>query len=137
MTNEVVNINFPLKTMLHSEEVQNKIQTLIIDVYRYEAKKYLPKQTQLLANRTNLKFQNISVRNTKTRWGSCSYNNNISLSLHLMRLPNHLIDYVIFHELAHTLVKNHSHEFWNTLESLCPDYKKLDKELKNYDLEIF
>ena len=137
MTNEVVNINFTLKTMLHSEEVQNKIQTLIIDVYRYEAKKYLPKQTQLLANRTNLKFQNISVRNTKTRWGSCSYNNNISLSLHLMRLPNHLIDYVIFHGLAHTLVKNHSHEFWNTLESLCPDSKKLDKELKNYDLEIF
>ena len=60
MTNEVVNINFPLKTKLHSEEIQNKIQTLIIDVYRHEANKYLPKQTQLLANRTNLKFQNIS-----------------------------------------------------------------------------
>ena len=54
-----------------------------------------------------------------------------------MRLPNHLIDYVIYHELAHTLVKNHSRKFWNTLENFCPDSKKLDKELKNYDLEIF
>ena len=55
-----------------------------------------------------------------------------------MRLPNHLIDYVILHELAHTKVKNHSVTFWNFLDTLT-DYKakKLDKELKTYYLNVF
>ena len=106
-------------------------------VLKEEAKIYLPKRTFSLASQKQIQFQKVSIRNTKTRWGSCSHKNNISLSLHLMKLPYELIDYVILHELAHILVKNHSKEFWETLEKICPNSKELDKKLKNYDLINF
>ena len=79
----------------------------------------------------------MAIKNTKTRWGSCSFKNNINLSLHLMRLREELIDYVILHELVHTKVKNHSIEFWTTLDIHCPNSKNLDRELKKYSLRIF
>ena len=54
-----------------------------------------------------------------------------------MRIPDKLIDYVILHELTHTIVKNHSNVFWENLEKVCENSKQLDKELKNYNLSIF
>ena len=54
-----------------------------------------------------------------------------------MRIPDKLIDYVILHELTHTIVKNHSNVFWETLEKVCENSKQLDRELKNYNLSIF
>jgi len=90
-----------------------------------------------LAKKHNFNYQKLTIKNTKTRWGSCSFKNNINLSLHLMRLKEELIDYVILHELVHTKVKNHSKEFWMTLDIHCPESKKLDKELKKYSLIIF
>ena len=77
------------------------------------------------------------MRNSKTRWGSCSYENNINLNLHLMRLPNHLIDYVILHELVHTKIKNHSKDFWNLLDVVTGNAKNLDRELKNHHTKIY
>ena len=59
------------------------------------------------------------------------------LSLHLMRLPNHLIDYVILHELVHTKVKNHSRDFWQLLDIVSGNAKKLDREVKEYSIEIY
>jgi predicted metal-dependent hydrolase len=72
------------------------------------------------------------VRSQKTRWGSCSFNNNISLNVKLTRLPQELIDYVILHELAHTRIKNHGREFWKMLDGLIGDAKKLDRRLREY-----
>ena len=85
---------------------------------------------------TTLRIKNWQLK-TKTRWGSCSFKNNINLSLHLMRLREELIDYVILHELVHTKVKNHSREFWTTLDIYCPKSKSLDKELKKYSLRFY
>ena len=136
-SDEIISLNFPHNINIKLPKIQNQIRDLIIEVFREEAKGYLPKRTHLLASQKELQFQKVTIRNTKTRWGSCSYKNNISLSLHLMRLPNEIIDYVILHELAHTLVKNHSKEFWDTLEKICPNSKKLDKKLKNHDLNSF
>ena len=76
------------------------------------------------------------VKNIKTRWGSCSSLNNINLNLHLMRLPDHLIDYVILHELAHTKEKNHGKSFWNLVDSLVMDLKEMKKELKTYSIDF-
>ena len=136
-TRESIIANFPNNTAFKLPEIQNQIRDLLIEVFREEAKSYLPERTHLLASQKELQFQKVTIRNTKTRWGSCSFKNNISLSLHLMRLPNELIDYVILHELAHTLIKNHSSDFWNTLEAICPNSKVLDKKLKSYNLNIF
>ena len=63
--------------------------------------------------------------------------NNINLSLHLMRLPDRLVDYVILHELSHTKVKNHSKEFWSLLDSVSGNARKLDREVKECNIQIY
>ena len=130
-------IIIPKNKNILSSESQIFIRNIIIQTWRKEANHFLPQRIKKLANKYNFKYQKISIRNTKSRWGSCSYYNNISLSLHLMRITNKLIDYVILHELTHTIVKNHSNVFWETLEKVCENSKKLDRELKNYNLSIF
>lgn len=64
----------------------------------------------------NLSYSKVLIRNQKTKWGSCSSKNNISLNVNLARLPDQLRDYVILHELIHTRIKNHSKEFWTELD---------------------
>ena len=122
---------------IQSIENQNYIRNVIEKILRMEAKFFLPKRVDELAIKHNFTYEKLAIKNTKTRWGSCSFKNNINLSLHLMRLRKELIDYVILHELVHTKVKNHSREFWTTLERHCPNSKNLDRELKNYSLRIF
>jgi predicted metal-dependent hydrolase len=63
--------------------------------------------------------------------------NNINLSLHLMRLPEALCDYVILHELAHTVEKNHGPRFWALLDKISGDARGLDNQLKNFKIAIF
>ena len=111
---------------------QNTIRKGIEETLRAEAKQYLPGRVHELANINNLKVNKVSVRKAKTRWGSCSSQNNISLNIHLMRLPDELIDYVLLHELAHTKEKNHSKYFWSFLESICDNALIKNRELKNY-----
>jgi len=117
-------------------EIQNFIEKAFIETFRIEAKQYLPKRVEELSKKHNLAYNNVSIKAAKTRWGSCSYKNNINLSLFLMKLPNHLIDYVILHELTHTIEKNHSNRFWDKLSSFEKKSKIYDKELKKYSTTI-
>lgn len=115
-------------------DCQEFISESVNKVLRQEAKIYLTGRVQHFSALHQLSIGKVTIRDTKTRWGSCSYQNNISLSLHLMKLPDHLIDYVVLHELAHTKEKNHQRPFWTLLEVLCNgNAKKWDKELKNYN----
>ncbi|MEA3500793.1 MAG: YgjP-like metallopeptidase domain-containing protein [Candidatus Marinimicrobia bacterium] len=92
------------------------------------------KRTIELADRHNFKFRNLKIKDQKTIWGSCSSKNNINLNRKLVHLPDHLIDYVILHELTHTLEKNHSPKFWKKLDKFVENPKKLDKELKRFPI---
>ena len=131
-------IKIPETKNIADNTVQTAIQTAIENTYRLEAKNYLPNRVHKLASMHGLSYKKVKINNAKTRWGSCSSTNNINLTLQLMRLPNHLIDYVILHELAHTKVKNHSVAFWNFLDTMTAyKAKKLDKELKTYYLNVF
>ena len=85
---------------------------------KIEAKQYLPDKVKSLADKFGFKYNELALKNIKSRWGSCSRKNNINLSIHLMRLPDHLIDYVILHELVHTVHHNHSARFWNLLDEV-------------------
>ena len=135
---EKILVEFPESLDIYTEQYQDFIRTIIEETWRKEAKELLPIRTSELATKFNLSYEKVSVKNTKSRWGSCSHQNNISLSLHLMRLPKELRDYVILHELAHTVEKNHQPPFWNFLDTLTEgNAKKLDKELKNYTTRIF
>jgi predicted metal-dependent hydrolase len=95
-----------------------------------------------LAKIHSIKYTRASIRNQKTKWGSCSAKNNISLNINLVRLPDELRDYVILHELVHTRFKNHSKMFWAELDRFVGGSprdslrraKELSKKLKNYRL---
>ncbi len=123
--------------MFENTGFQEYIRKGIIEALRNEAKNYLPERTDILAQKFGFKYEKVSVRNAKTRWGSCSGKNNISLNIHLMRLPEYLSDYVILHELCHTIEKNHGKKFWTLLDKVTGNAKRLDKELNNYNPNIF
>jgi predicted metal-dependent hydrolase len=82
-------------------------------------------------------YRKAAFRNQKTRWGSCSSRNHISLNIHLLTLPTHLQDYVLLHELAHTEHKNHSKAFWTRLDELLSGKaRQYNKELRNYRVGV-
>jgi len=98
------------------------------------AKKILKGRIKELAYKFGFLYNKVTIRNQKTRWGSCSGKDNINLNMKLLNIPNHLIDYVILHELVHTKVKNHSPHFWDSLNRYVGNAKAIDKELKKYSL---
>ena len=104
----------------------------IDEFYKTKAKEYLPLWVQEEANRMQLFPTKLSFRKNKTRMGSCSVKNAISLNTLLMRYPKEVIKYVIIHEMAHIKHKNHSQAFWNLVETYCADYKVLDAQLKMF-----
>lgn len=128
----LIHINYPENFDLKTEGFQEFVKKIIIETLRKEAKDVLPKRLEELAQRCGFKYKKVSIRNASTRWGSCSGDNNISLNLHLMRLPEHLIDMVLLHELCHTIEKNHSKSFWDLLDKVCDDLSSKRKEMKAY-----
>ena len=130
-------ISYPKETNIEHPKIQEFIKKAIEETYRLEAKKYIPSRIFQLAIKYKFKFGKITIRNSKTRWGSCSHNNNLSFSLHIMRLPDHLIDLIILHELMHTKIKNHSKTFWQELEKIIPNVKEQNKELKRYRITVY
>jgi predicted metal-dependent hydrolase len=88
-----------------------------------------------LAAQHGFRYGRAGIRNQKSRWGSCSLRNNISLNIHLLALPGHLRDYVILHELVHTEHKNHSRAFWARLNGLVGgNAKAFRKEMRGWTL---
>jgi len=82
----------------------------------------------------NFTYNRISIKNQKTRWGSCSIKNNLNLNYRIKLLPQKLKEYIIVHELCHLKEFNHSKNFWKLVEKTIPDYKNIKKELKKYSL---
>lgn len=103
---------------------------------RKHAEALLRERINRLAREYGFSFNRVSVRNQKTRWGSCSVNNNISLNEKLARLPDRLIDFVLLHELVHTRVKNHGKDFWLELGKCVDDVEALRKEFRQYRLDL-
>mgnify|MGYP003393802311 CR=1 FL=1 len=78
----------------------------------------------------NFNINRISIKNTKSRWGSCSKKGNLNFNYKIVLLPEKLADYVIVHELCHLKELNHSKNFWNLVSLALPDYKVLRSKLK-------
>ena len=100
--------------------------------YRKVAKTYLTKRTEQLAKKLNFSYNKIYIRQERNKWGNCSTEKNISLNWKLIKAPEFVNDYIINHELLHTVVMNHTHKFWTLLKSYYPDYKESIKWLEKY-----
>ena len=96
------------------------------------ARQGLIDRLNFLSKKHGFNYSRVFIKNQKTRWGSCSGKNNINLNINLIRLPDELIDYTILHELVHTRVKNHGRRFWDQMDKLVGDAKKLDSKLSEY-----
>jgi len=116
------------------EKRQAAISNDLPEIDRAEARKKLTHRLNELSTRYGFTYNRVFIRNQKTRWGSCSTRNNISLNMKLLGLPQELIDYVILHELVHTRERNHSEGFWAKLNKFVGDARALKSRLKEYSL---
>jgi predicted metal-dependent hydrolase len=118
------------------EQSHNNSPELTEPLNKRKSRTILINRLDQLAGRYGFTYNRVSIRNQKTRWGSCSGSNNINLNINLVRLPGELMDYVILHELVHTRIKNHSRAFWRELDLYVGNSKKTDAMLKKYSLSI-
>jgi predicted metal-dependent hydrolase len=106
-------------------------------VLRRQAKEYLPEELERLSKTHGFTYREVKIRKSKTRWGSCSSKGTINLSFYLMLLPQHLIEYVLLHELCHTVEMNHSIAFWTLLDRHTDGkVKELKKEIRQYRIPV-
>ncbi|HUF47242.1 MAG TPA: SprT family zinc-dependent metalloprotease [Vicinamibacterales bacterium] len=96
----------------------------------------LPARCLALAGTVRLTVARVSVRNQRARWGACSTRQSITLNWRLVQTPERVRDYIIWHELAHLLVPNHSRRFWREVARLCPSWRDDEAWLKEYEAEI-
>lgn len=98
--------------------------------YREEARRVIGGRARILAEKYDLKYSKIKITSARTRWGSCSSLGTLSFSWRLVMAPLPVIDYVVIHELAHLIEKNHSSRFWDQVKAMLPDYMKQVRWLK-------
>jgi len=104
---------------------------LFASVLKSEARDYLEPQITKLASEHGLSFKRLSIRGQRTLWGSYSSTGTLCLNYKLLFIPHEYCNYVLLHELAHTRYLDHSSAFWTYLQSLCPDARRLDRELND------
>ncbi|MGK9369700.1 M48 family metallopeptidase [Melioribacter sp. Ez-97] len=108
--------------------LKDKILITNADKLEYHIKKFarnfLNERLQELSDKTKIKYNRAFIRSSYTKWGNCSNKKNISLNWRLIHTPKFVIDYIIYHELLHTKIPNHSTKFWLKLSAIFPKYKK-------------
>ena len=116
---------------------QPRLEKIITEQLRVQAKVILYNRVLELARLHGFQVSSIKIQSSRTRWGSCSGRNSINLSLYLMTLPGRLIDYVILHELCHTVHHDHSAQFWHLMDQVTEGHAQaLDREMNQYKTEV-
>lgn len=125
------NEDFILEYKDHDKELFVKT----IDVfYKTRAKMLLPIVVDKYAMQMNVTVTKLKFRKTKTQWGSCNNKNEICLNTSLMKLPRHLIEYIVIHELCHIKHKHHQKSFWDEVRIFCPNFKEYRVQLKEFSV---
>lgn len=127
-----IRVTFPASLTHADKAVQDAALKASIRALRKEAEALLPQRLQALAAQTGFAYKSVAIKQLKSRWGSCSSEQEIVLNLFLMQLPWHLIDYVLVHELTHTKVMRHGLPFWREMQRHLPTAKQLRKQINTY-----
>ncbi len=114
-------IKLPLTHSSSDPAVQKVLRAAGTRALKQEAKQLLPRRLQALAAQHGFEYRSVSIKQLKTRWGSCSSTADIALNCYLMQLPWDLIDYVLLHELLHTQIMAHGKPFWDELGHYVKD----------------
>lgn len=117
------------KERLEAESTEKLTREKVIALAE-EALKVIPERVEYFAKVIGVTYGKITVRNQKTRWGSCSSKGNLNFNCLLMLAPPEVLDYVVVHELCHRKQMNHSKAFWLEVEKVLPNYKEVRKWLK-------
>lgn len=110
------------------------LKEVVDDWGKREIEKIIPERVKFFVTNYDFKFSfqknTIRFKNQRTKWGSCSYCNNLNFNYKLIEKRMEIIDYLVVHELSHTIHKNHSKDFWKCVEDVLPNYRELRKELR-------
>ena len=123
-----------LQKLQEAQNRQGTVDKLSYDDIRSltdKALEYIPKRVEYFAVLVGVDYGKITIRNQKTKWGSCSSKGNLNFNCLLMLTPPEVIDSVVVHELCHRKEMNHSKHFYDEVLRVYPDYKKWNKWLKD------
>ena len=118
------------------DEVQKKAVAACEQALKLQSKNLLRQRLEQLSRQHNLPYREFRVRSLKSRWGSCSSKNAITISFYVIQLPWELVDYVLLHELVHTKYMNHSRRFWSFFEEIMPAAKAHRRQIKAFNPQI-
>lgn len=137
MKDGILLIEYPQAKNCHSEQLQSAFKQGVEYFLRKEAKRMLPSRLEQLSKEHGFTYSDLKIQSSKTRWGSCSGRKSINLSFYLLLLPKQLIDYVILHELCHTIEMNHGDRFWKLMDKVTDNKAKaLRAQVKRFRCEL-
>lgn len=118
------------------QEHQDKIPIIIERWLRLQAKHVILQRLELAKQKLQIDYNQVFIKDQKTRWGSCSGQRNLNFNFRLVMAPLPVVDYLVAHELAHLVEMNHSKKFWDLVASICPDYKIHRQWLRDHGGEL-
>lgn len=107
-----------------AESAQSRAPLAFERWYHKQAKAILQERVDLYARQHNFQYKRIGITSARTRWGSCSASGSLNFSWRLILAPLEVVDYVVVHELVHTVIHNHSRQFWQRVELIMPEYRE-------------
>lgn len=125
------------KIIVHTSETNGSTHREVLEKYlRKEAKSAIIHCADRFCNQLGIEYKRISVKDQKSRWGSCSSKKNLNFNWRLVLAPNEVMEYVVAHEVAHLKHMNHSQSFWSCVEELYPSYKSSVRWLKENGMKL-
>jgi len=136
VTGTKIVVRMPTGTSAQSSAAQAAAITACERALRREAEQMLPSRLAALSEKHSLPYRSVKIKKLQRRWGSCDSHKNIVLNLYLTELPWDYIDYVLLHELTHTVHMHHGPDFWTQLTSLQPRAKDISRSLRRKQPDI-